>query len=455
MLYLVTEMVLSLALATVLGLGLGWWIRSSRPNAKNGDRDKELQRANSDIAKLEAKLREVGSESLLEPRIAELETQNEALESALEQARRTAEADRFELEEKSVELGRLRQSLEQAMQKAGDFERLKGEAVELAQRAELAEGGVAGLEARIAELTQSASSLPRLQEEVAALAQRAEVAEGSVAGLEARVAELTQRAEAAEGRVSETVSELSGVNESLLRANAEAENGAERLLAAQSRISELQRELFTRDASLSAFRERTEKLRSEAHETTTLADQLRSKAQEAAALTDELARERAERRAAMQELEELQSVHADCDFAFSTLRDQIVALRRRVAEVESGVVPKPRLAVARKNGTTGAATEMVDTGAVRSSSPSRPSSLLEAPSRLPDDLKQINGVGLRVEKQLNELGVYYFQQVANLSADEAAWLDSRLGEFRGKLYRDSWIDQARDLVAGREHVKEY
>lgn len=441
MLYLVSEIVFSLVLAGALGLGLGWWIRASRTGAKGGDREKQLLRANSDVAKLEAKLREVGSQSLLEPRIEELETENHGLELALEQARLAAEADRAALEENSVELGRLRKTLQESMERAGAFERLKAEAVELAQRAEVAEESAADWEARLAELSQGAAELTRLEAELAELTRRAEDAEGRVAGLDARIVELTQRAEAAEVRASEMASELSGARESLTRANAEAENGAERLLLAQSRISELQRELFARDASLSVLRERTDKLRGEAHDATSLAE--------------ELERERDARQASARELEELQTVHADCDFAFSTLRDQIVALRRRVAEVESGAAPKPRLAVARKNGTTGTATGVASAPVASGRRPTRPASLIDAPSRLPDDLKQINGVGFRAEKQLNDLGLFYFQQLANLDADEAAWLDAQLGEFRGKLYRDRWIDQAKDMIAGRRHVKEY
>ena len=327
------------------------------------------------------------------------------------------------------------------MQSAGDFERIKAEAVELAQRAEVAEESAADGEARVAELSQGAADVSRLEKELAELTRRAEDAEARVAGLDARIVELTQRAETAEVRASEMAGELSGARESLTRANAEVENSSERLLLAQSRISELQRELFARDASHAVLRERTDKLRGEA--------------QDASSLAEELARERDARQASVRELEELQSVHADCDFAFSTLRDQIVALRRRVAEVESGAAPRPRLAVARKNGTTGTATGVASAPVAGGRGPTRPASLLDAPSRLPDDLKQINGVGFRAEKQLNDLGVFYFQQLANLSAEEAAWLDDQLGEFRGKLYRDRWIDQANDLIAGRRHVKEY
>lgn len=184
------------------------------------------------------------------------------------------------------------------------------------------------------------------------------------------------------------------------------------------------------------------------------AAELRAASAKSSELEAQLAAEREAHRVAVSNLEELQSVHADCDFAFSTLRDQIVALRRRVAEAESGAASKPRGAgAANENG----ATATLSPGGRPSTRPraARPTWLLESPSRLPDDLKRINGVGLRLEKRLNDLGVYYFQQVAEMTGSDAAWIDDQLGDFRGKLYRDDWITQARALVEGRAHLKEY
>lgn len=66
-----------------------------------------------------------------------------------------------------------------------------------------------------------------------------------------------------------------------------------------------------------------------------------------------------------------------------------------------------------------------------------------------DDLKQLKGVGPALEKTLNELGIYHFAQIAEWSAKEIAWVDSRL-KFKGRIERDGWIDQSKILAAGGE-----
>ncbi|MFC3614266.1 hypothetical protein ACFORG_10885 [Lutimaribacter marinistellae] len=63
-----------------------------------------------------------------------------------------------------------------------------------------------------------------------------------------------------------------------------------------------------------------------------------------------------------------------------------------------------------------------------------------------DDLKRINGVGPKLEEQLNELGVHHFHQIAAWTSENAAWVDEKLS-FRGRIERDDWIAQARELSA--------
>ena len=59
----------------------------------------------------------------------------------------------------------------------------------------------------------------------------------------------------------------------------------------------------------------------------------------------------------------------------------------------------------------------------------------------PDDLKAISGVGPRLEKVLNGLGVWTFDQVAAWSPEEIAWVDDYLG-LSGRIARDGWAAQA-------------
>ena len=66
-----------------------------------------------------------------------------------------------------------------------------------------------------------------------------------------------------------------------------------------------------------------------------------------------------------------------------------------------------------------------------------------------DDLKLLKGVGPKLEQTLNELGFFHFDQVAAWTDAEIAWVDSRL-KFKGRIERDGWVEQAKQLAAGEE-----
>ncbi|WP_435312919.1 NADH-quinone oxidoreductase subunit E, partial [Primorskyibacter sedentarius] len=67
-----------------------------------------------------------------------------------------------------------------------------------------------------------------------------------------------------------------------------------------------------------------------------------------------------------------------------------------------------------------------------------------------DDLKQIKGVGPKLEKLCNTLGFYHFDQIAGWSDAEVAWVDENLEGFKGRVTRDEWVSQARILADGGE-----
>ncbi|MDH3374449.1 MAG: hypothetical protein OEM85_13860 [Gammaproteobacteria bacterium] len=62
-----------------------------------------------------------------------------------------------------------------------------------------------------------------------------------------------------------------------------------------------------------------------------------------------------------------------------------------------------------------------------------------------DDLKLISGVGPKLEKLLNQNGVFYFWQVASWSNQDIEIIDDRLDVFKGRIARDNWVSQARQL----------
>ncbi|SIN98245.1 NADH-quinone oxidoreductase subunit E [Vannielia litorea] len=80
----------------------------------------------------------------------------------------------------------------------------------------------------------------------------------------------------------------------------------------------------------------------------------------------------------------------------------------------------------------------------------KPATLTEARAGKPDNLKAIKGVGPKLEKLLNSMGFYHFDQVANWSEDELDWVDQNLEGFKGRARRDDWVSQAKVLAEGGE-----
>jgi len=64
-----------------------------------------------------------------------------------------------------------------------------------------------------------------------------------------------------------------------------------------------------------------------------------------------------------------------------------------------------------------------------------------------DDLKRIRGIGVLIEKKLNALGIARYGQIANWSQDDVARISEQL-DFKGRIERESWVEQARILAAG-------
>jgi predicted flap endonuclease-1-like 5' DNA nuclease len=78
----------------------------------------------------------------------------------------------------------------------------------------------------------------------------------------------------------------------------------------------------------------------------------------------------------------------------------------------------------------------------------RPLGLVAPRGGSSDDLKLIKGVGKQNEGRLRRLGIWHFDQIAVWSPENVKWVSSYLA-FSGRIDRERWIAQARDLVAGR------
>lgn len=64
------------------------------------------------------------------------------------------------------------------------------------------------------------------------------------------------------------------------------------------------------------------------------------------------------------------------------------------------------------------------------------------------DLTRLKGLGPKVAARLAELNVTRIADLAALDDAQAAELDAQLGNFKGRMGRDKWIEQARLLDAG-------
>lgn len=67
-----------------------------------------------------------------------------------------------------------------------------------------------------------------------------------------------------------------------------------------------------------------------------------------------------------------------------------------------------------------------------------------------DDLKQIHGIGPKLERTLKDLGIGSFRQIANFETEDIAYVAAALDAFRGRIERDDWMSSAAE-----HHMKKY
>jgi predicted flap endonuclease-1-like 5' DNA nuclease len=65
----------------------------------------------------------------------------------------------------------------------------------------------------------------------------------------------------------------------------------------------------------------------------------------------------------------------------------------------------------------------------------------------PDDLKRVRGIGVLIEKKLNSMGISHYEQIANWTAGDIDRVSQAL-DFKGRIERENWVEQARILAAG-------
>jgi predicted flap endonuclease-1-like 5' DNA nuclease len=70
-----------------------------------------------------------------------------------------------------------------------------------------------------------------------------------------------------------------------------------------------------------------------------------------------------------------------------------------------------------------------------------PDWLLNEPDGAVDDLTAIRGLGEVTEERLNELGIYRYRQLAQMTPDNARWIGLKIHVVPGRILRDRWAEQ--------------
>lgn len=87
-------------------------------------------------------------------------------------------------------------------------------------------------------------------------------------------------------------------------------------------------------------------------------------------------------------------------------------------------------------------------GAVESNLPkSQPPVMSQPRGGKADDLKIIGGIGPKLERKLNDLGIWHFDQIAAWTPSEIEWVNQAIA-FRGRIERENWVSQAAQLAQG-------
>jgi len=116
----------------------------------------------------------------------------------------------------------------------------------------------------------------------------------------------------------------------------------------------------------------------------------------------------------------------------------------RITEILiGGAKPSVKKAAAKPAAKKAEATKVADAPAATKKEPESAAS-----AEVKDDLKLISGVGPALEKKLNALGVTSLKDVAAFKKADIDRVDGELN-FKGRIERDEWVAQAKDLLAGK------
>lgn len=74
----------------------------------------------------------------------------------------------------------------------------------------------------------------------------------------------------------------------------------------------------------------------------------------------------------------------------------------------------------------------------------KPATLEQPRSGHPDNLKQIKGIGPKIEASLYAMGIFHIDQIAAWTRANIDWVDAHFA-FKGRIRRERWVEQAQQL----------
>ena len=152
----------------------------------------------------------------------------------------------------------------------------------------------------------------------------------------------------------------------------------------------------------------------------------------------------------------LQDELRESDFALAETKERLIALQMEFRATEARAKPlEAALAQAKRAAEQATELEMKQRRLVAElqerlvgdtpeppAAPPPPSPALDAKA---DDLTAIRGIGKVIERKLHQLGITSFGQIAALTPEEVRRVNDTI-EFPGRVERERWIDQARELA---------
>jgi predicted flap endonuclease-1-like 5' DNA nuclease/uncharacterized protein YlxW (UPF0749 family) len=71
-----------------------------------------------------------------------------------------------------------------------------------------------------------------------------------------------------------------------------------------------------------------------------------------------------------------------------------------------------------------------------------------------DDLTLIEGIGSFLERKLNEIGVYTYEEISTWDSRRVAEVTDAIGHFKGRIEKDRWVEQAATLTLKKQDEPE-